>query len=77
MPYEGAYDSSECIECTQGEYCSVAAMSATDGDCDAGYFCEQGSTSKTAVRCNDDHYCPSGTLSMIPCDPGYYTTSTG
>jgi hypothetical protein len=52
-------------------------MGATDGDCDAGYFCEAGSTSKTAVRCYDDHYCPAGTLSMIPCDPGDYTTSTG
>jgi hypothetical protein len=52
-------------------------MGATDGDCDAGYFCETGSVSAKAVRCYDDHYCPAGTLSMIPCDPGYYTTATG
>jgi hypothetical protein len=77
LPYQGAYASSECLPCTQGEYCSTAALGTTDGACSAGYFCVAGANSATAERCYDDHYCTAGTLSMIPCDPGYYTTSTG
>jgi hypothetical protein len=77
MPYEGAYSAAECLQCTQGEYCSTQAMSATDGQCTAGYFCESGSTSAEQVRCFEDHYCPQGTLTMKMCDPGDYTEGTG
>lgn len=77
LPYQGAYASTECIDCTQGEYCNTAAMGATAGACTAGYFCAAGSSSATQERCSDDHYCPAGTLSEIACDPGYYTSSTG
>jgi len=31
LPYEGAYADTECLPCTQGEYCATAALGAPTG----------------------------------------------
>ena len=81
----GLQNSSECLSCTPGSYCSSLGMTAPSGKCKGGYFCGGGSTSATP---NDNGKWPSYGIDVIGedscaislntttlndiCPPGHY-----
>ena len=74
-PAEGAKNSSFCISCLPGKYCSGSASPTPTGDCLAGYYCPAGSTSDKQMNATAGYYAPTGSDFQAPCPRGTYSTA--
>ena len=81
-PVQGLTESSQCLQCTPGNYCGTTGLNATSGLCQAGYFCKIGSKlsnpqvdfpgDANGGRCIPGYYCPQGIAYALECDGGKY-----
>ena len=76
---EGNINSSNCVSCTAGKYCSGSGNNSPTGDCTQGYYCPGGQESATppGLECTQGHYCPTGSMAPIRCPSGSYQDETG
>lgn len=58
-PLYGASSATACIPCTPGTICSVAGLTAPNGNCSYGYYCPAGTASGTQFPC------PAGTFNDV------------
>jgi hypothetical protein len=63
----------QCITCSVGSYCQLAALTAPTGSCSAGYFC---STKHNVARpveeeCPAGYECSVGSTDKTICSSGY------
>lgn len=74
----GLANSSQCEQCSPGQYCPSSGLTAPVGGCAPGYFCSGCSNTSTPTFgvCPVGHYCPQGTGTPIPCPTGRYGPST-
>ena len=73
----GLTNSTECVPCTAGSYCSTSGLDAVTGPCKAGYYCPTGSSSNVENICPVGYHCPSGSSEPQLCDPGSYSLENG
>jgi len=75
----GNYNSSACISCTPGMYCSGTGLPAPSGNCSRGYYCPGGQDNPTPVglECTQGHYCLEGKSSPDRCPAGSYQDDVG
>ena len=72
-PSTGGSTTSDCLNCTQGNYCSQPGLSAVEGACPAGYYCPAGTDVKyPTTQCNRGQYCPQGSHQTTQCAAGTY-----
>lgn len=82
-PITGAQDSTYCLDCDPGKYCSGSGLEAVSGTCTGGYICIKKATTSTPTdgttgsRCSSGYYCPSGGNVMIECSAGSYCAAQG
>ena len=78
----GSPDSTYCIACTGGYYCSDFGQDNTSSICSAGYYCSGGASTPTPIDgitgnfCPKGHHCPAGASIPIQCSHGQYTNET-
>ena len=73
IPYEGAFQSSECVACTPGFYCDGDSVTPAK-PCTAGYYCPGGDSNPT-YQCTRGYYCPTGSAEALLCPAGTYQAS--
>lgn len=76
LPYRGASDVAECIDCPKGYYCETDGLATYTGQCTAGYYCSGGTTTPTA-QCTAGHMCPLGSHAEVLCPEGTYQDTAG
>lgn len=81
----GLSKSTDCTLCLAGKVCSVAGLTAPDGECLQGYYCTSGAKTQTGVAgvnggsggpCPQGHYCATGSSIPITCPIGTFSNST-
>ena len=70
-------DSSACISCDAGKFCSGHGNPKPTGLCQQGYYCPMGSTNATSVICPAGSFCPVASETPTPCTGGSYCDRTG
>lgn len=72
-------DSSACMACPAGSYCTQMSQSAVTGVCSEGFFCSGGDFEpmSAASICPAGSYCPEGSSAAITCPSGTYSSSVG
>jgi hypothetical protein len=78
MPYYGATELADCVECQAGYYCpDEGTITPTACENTWGYYCPE-STGAEADResCNHGFFCPAKAHMEYRCALGYYTDST-
>ncbi|KAF7241191.1 Sushi, von Willebrand factor type A, EGF and pentraxin domain-containing protein 1, partial [Varanus komodoensis] len=80
---KGAQDSSWCLPCPPGFFCSSPGRVSPTGPCAPGFFCRGGTRTARPVDrvtgdvCPDGHSCPAGSAVPSPCPDGEYSAITG
>lgn len=68
----GLMTSSECNNCTAGQYCGSPGLNRTSGPCEIGYYCPERSSSARQIPCGPGAYCPAGSRQQSLCEPGTF-----
>ena len=78
-PSYGLSNTSQCLSCLPGYYCSTPGLETPQGLCLAGYYCNGGNTvpNPSIGVCPVGLYCPNGSSYPKQCPPGMYTPTAG
>lgn len=70
----GSQDSTSCLPCTAGMFCSGVGRALPNGQCDVGWFCPEGMIAPQPAgnQCLAGHECQVGSGIQTACESGYY-----
>lgn len=81
----GSDEDTDCLLCTQGDYCDTPGQIQTSGNCAAGFICEEENNArpgpyvtthdailKTSGKCNVGYYCTIGAAAQEICPVKLY-----
>lgn len=74
--FEGAEDSTGCIDCPKGYYCQGTRLPSPTGKCNAGYYCTGGSSTPQQYTASAGYYAPEGSVDQVPCAMGTFNPNT-
>ncbi|XP_062816991.1 zonadhesin isoform X2 [Anolis carolinensis] len=80
---KGGRDSSWCLPCPPGFFCSSPGRVSPTGPCAPGFYCRGGTRTArpvdraTGELCPEGHFCPAGSAVPSPCQDGEYNAITG